>query len=65
MDLGAITAFLIAVLSLFSGIGAGFFCHLVFGTTPNRRALAFLSGWLWGVMALLISIWLVNHGTLA
>lgn len=64
-DLGIITAVLISFLSVFSGIGGGFFCHVVFGTTRNRRALAFLSGIGWGLMAFIICMWLVKNGTLA
>lgn len=61
---GIITALLISAISVFGGIGVGFFLSVVAGSTPNRRAFCFFAGIATIIGLMMACMWLVTNGTL-
>lgn len=65
MDNGLITAILISFISVFGGIGTGFFIGLVFSAnTPSKRGMAFIIGICTTILLMGACMWLIKHGTL-
>lgn len=66
MNNSLITAILVSFISVFGGMGVGFFIGVVFGqNSRNMRAVSFIAGVLTVIALMNACLWLIYHGTLA